>query len=78
MAHGGRGIYWFCLFVGGACLGFALYIFLAWPEPAPDSLESWPIPNWAYALFVTWLGVVVIGLGLAARSMSEDLEQIPD
>ena len=68
----GRVIFWVFLVAGIGCLGYALYILLAWPAPPPDPLgSSWITNNMLTAFAVGWLGLALITAALLAHLLGE-------
>ena len=73
----GRIAFAICLFVGLVCIGYAMYIYFAWPVPTdPDTAElSWISANLVSALVVAWLGLAVIAAGWIVRLITEKADE---
>ena len=66
-----------CLFIDLVCIGYAMYIYFAWPVPTdPDTAElSWISANLVSALVVAWLGLAIIAAGWIVRLITEKADE---
>jgi hypothetical protein len=77
----GRTAFAICLSIGLVCIGYAMYIYFAWPVPPtdPDTAElSWISENSVSALVVAWLGLAVIAAGWMVRLIIEKADEPPE